>query len=343
MKNFQYYRPSTPEAAVGLLGKTWGKVELLAGGTDLLDLQKEHVAEPDKVVSLSGLGKDFQKIEVRWPPGTHPPTAVIGAGAKLADIAADGELKRAYPALAATAGMIGGPQIRNMGTLGGNLCQRNRCWYFRDEHVTCLLKGGDRCFALNGENRNHAVFTTGQKCVIVHPSTLAPVLIALHATAEVQGPGGKRKVELEELFRAPTSSEREHKLSPDEMVLSVTFAGRVPGQLWRFGSASYEVRQKSSWDWPAVQAAVAVPHKEGKVQDARIVLGHVAPTPIVCDKAAKMLDGKEITEETATAVGKACTEGAKPLSQNEYKVRLIEVAVKRALLLAAGKKPYWEA
>jgi xanthine dehydrogenase YagS FAD-binding subunit len=344
MKNFTLYRPSTPEQAVGLLGKAWGPVELLAGGTDLLDLQKEHIAEPDKVVSLSALGQALRQDKLTWPPGTQPPPVTLGAGLTLAEIAAHKELKRAYPALTTAAGMIAGPQIRNMGTLGGNLCQRNRCWYFRDEPTRCLLKGGDKCFALTGENRYHAVFATGHKCVIVHPSTLAPVLIALNATAEVLGPKGKRTVELTKFFSAPSKAgEREHTLAPDELLLSVSFAGRVPGQVWRFGTASYEVRQKLSSDWPLVQAVAAVPHRDGKVQDVRIVLGHVAPTPVVCDKAAAQLDGKEITEETATAAGRACVEGAKPLAQNEYKVRLIEVAVKRALLLAAGKKPYWEA
>src|SRR5205823_3437187 len=129
----------------------------------------------------------------------------------------------AYPALTTAAGMIGGPQIRHMGTLGGNLCQRNRCWYFRDEHVHCLLKGGERCFALDGENQYHAVFTQGHRCVIVNPSTLAPALIALGATAEVQGPGGRRTIEVGRLFRAPTGpNERETVLAPNDLVLSVT-------------------------------------------------------------------------------------------------------------------------
>src|SRR5262249_56545312 len=125
--------------------------------------------------------------------------------------------------LTTAAGMIGGPQIRNMGTLGGNLCQRNRCWYFRDEHTVCLLKGGNRCFALDGENQYHAIFTQGHRCVIVHPSTLAPVLIALGATAEVLGPKGKRTLSLDKFFHAPgTAAEREHVLAPNELVLSVT-------------------------------------------------------------------------------------------------------------------------
>src|SRR5262249_21819070 len=154
---------------VGLLDSKWGTTELLAGGTDLLDLQKEYVAQPEKVISLSGI-PDLAGIDIKSKNGVK-----ISAGTKLADIAEHPDLRKLFPALTQAVEDIGGPQIRNMGTLGGNLCQRNRCWYFRDEHVHCLLKGGDKCYALDGENRYHAVFTRGHKCVIVSPSTLAPV------------------------------------------------------------------------------------------------------------------------------------------------------------------------
>jgi xanthine dehydrogenase YagS FAD-binding subunit len=333
MKNFTYYRPKTVEEAVGLLGTTWGKTELLAGGTDLLDLQKEYIAQPEKVVSLSGVGPYGTTVEE-----TKPPRIMLGAGIKLADIAADRDIKRECPALATAAGMIGGPQIRNMGTLGGNLCQRNRCWYFRDEHVNCLLKGGGKCFALDGDNRYHAVFTKGHPCVIVHPSTLAPVLIAMGATATVQGPKGKRTVEVARMFQAPQdATQREHVLAPNDILTVVEIVPR------RGKNASYEVRHKQSYDWPLVQAAVAYSDDGGKAKDVKIVLGHVAPTPHVAEAAARALEGKEVNEESAAAAGKAATEGAKPLGRNEYKLKLIEVAVKRAVLLAAGKKPYWEA
>src|SRR6516225_494995 len=195
MKNFTYYRPTSADQAVGLLDNKWGTSELLAGGTDLLDLQKEYVAQPDKVVSLG---------QVEGLAGIKPGDdgVVIGAATKLAEIADHAELRQLFPSLTTAAGDIGGPQIRNMGTLGGNLGQRNRCWYFRDEHVQCLLKGGEKCFATDGENRYHAVFTEGHQCVIVHPSTLAPALIALGATAEVLGAKGKRTIELAKFFQA---------------------------------------------------------------------------------------------------------------------------------------------
>jgi xanthine dehydrogenase YagS FAD-binding subunit len=332
MKNFTYYRPKAAEEAVALLDAKWGTAELLAGGTDLLDLQKEYIAQPDKVISLGGL--NLSGVEVGNGKAT------IAAGTKLADIAAHAELVQHFPALTMAARQIGGPQIRNMGTLGGNLCQRNRCWYFRDEHVDCLLKGGDKCYALDGENRYHAIFTQGHNCVIVNPSTLAPGLIALGASAEVLGPNGKRTIGLDKFFQAPlpkTDKDREHVLAPNELVLSVT----IP--LEGMKSASYEVRHKQAYDWPLVQAAVAFKLDGDKATGVRIILGHVAPTPRIAENAAQALEGKAINEETAAAAGKAAAEGAKPLAQNGYKVKLVEVAVKRALITAAGLKRYWEA
>jgi len=336
MKNFTYYRPTTVEQVVAMLDGTYGATELLAGGTDLLDLQKEYVAQPDKVVSLGGLGKEFREIVVKPMVGAGMPiSAEIGAGATLAEIAEHKQLREFFPALTTAAGEIGGPQIRNMGTLGGNLCQRNRCWYFRDEAVPCLLKGGRKCYATDGENQYHAVFTQGHKCVIVNPSTLAPALVALGATAEVVGPKGKRTIGLDKFFRAPEdATHREHVLAANELLTKVSL---VSGP----ASASYEVRHKQAYDWPLVQAVVAFKLEGGKATNARVVLGHVAPTPHVATAAAKALEGKAVTEDTAAAAGKAATEGAKPLSGNAYKLKLIEVAVKRAALLAAGAKPYW--
>jgi xanthine dehydrogenase YagS FAD-binding subunit len=335
MKNFTYYRPSTPEQAVALLDDKWGSTELLAGGTDLLDLMKEYVAQPSKIVATMHWGAG---TEVK--AGSRIVGGKIDAGATLADIAENPHLRKEYPALTTAAGSIGGPQIRNMGTLGGNLCQRNRCWYFRDEHVQCLLKGGKKCFATDGENRYHAVFTEGHQCVIVHPSTLAPALIALNAKADVLGPKGKRTIEVAKFFHAPNSDkDREHVLAPNELVLDVT----IPDGGANFKNASYEVRHKQAYDWPLVQAAVAFKLDGGKATGVKIVLGHVAPTPIVAEDAAKALEGQTVTEGTATEAGQAAVKGAKPLSQNAYKLKLIEVAVKRAVLTAAGAKKYWEA
>jgi xanthine dehydrogenase YagS FAD-binding subunit len=330
MKNFTYFRPTTAEQAVGLLENRWGNTELLAGGTDLLALQKDYVAQPARVVSLGGASR------VGITAGAQG--LEIGAGTTLAAIAADAQVRRDFPALASAAAEIGGPQIRNMGTLGGNLCQRNRCWYFRDEHVTCLLKGGARCFAIEGENQYHAIFTTGHRCVIVSPSTLAPPLIALGATATILGPNGRRQLELANFFRAPSSqTEREHVLAPNEVVLTVAIPTRG------LANADYEVKHRQAHDWPLVQASVAFARNGDRATGVKIVLGHVAPTPHTAEAAARAVEGQAVTEATATAAGRAAAEGSMPLSRNDYKVKLVEVAVKRALMMAAGLPRYWEA
>jgi xanthine dehydrogenase YagS FAD-binding subunit len=332
MKNFTYFRPASPEQAVALLENRWGNTELLAGGTDLHDMQKEYIAQPARVVSLTGIGA-LGTIQI------DNAVARIGAGAKLSAIAEHPRLKELFGALTTAAGEIGGPQIRNMGTLGGNLCQRNRCWYFRDEHTPCLLKGGQRCFALDGENKYHALFAQGHRCVIVNPSTLAPALIALGASANILGPKGKRTTDLAKFFKAPAGpADREHTLEPNEMVLDVTIPVRT------LASASYEVRHKQAYDWPLVQAAVAFAggRNGAKATGVKIVLGHVAPTPHIAEAAARALEGREITDVSAAAAGRAAAEGAKPLTQTAYKIKLVEVAVKRALLSAAGLKRYWE-
>lgn len=333
MKNFTYYRPTSLEQAVGLLEARFGNTELLAGGTDLLDLQKEYVAQPTRVVSLGGID--------RFGGVSRDDNALsIGAGTTLAAIAESEPVRSEFPALADAASEIAGPQIRNMATLGGNLCQRNRCWYFRDEPSPCLLKGGARCSALDGENKYHAIFTQGQRCVIASPSTLATALIALGASATVRGPAGERVVELAKFYRAPNAAgEREHNLAANEIVVKVT----IPRQ--RLVNASYEVRQKLSSDWPIVQASVAFQggRAGAKATAVRVVLGHVAPVPYVAEAAQRALENRELTMAAIDAASTAATEGAKPLSQNGYKIRLAQVAVKRALVIAAGMKRYWEA
>lgn len=334
MKNFTYFRPTTAEQAVALLEARWGNTEMLAGGTDLLALQKEYIAQPGRVVSLNGIA-GLKTVAVGQQSVT------IGAGVTLAMIADHPDLRRLFPALTSAAGDIAGPQVRNMGTLGGNLCQRNRCWYFRDEHSPCLLRGGNRCSAIEGENKYHAIFTANHRCVIASPSTLATGLIALGATAEILGPQNRRRtVELARFFNAPTGpNDREHNLAANELVTSVSIPVRG------LNNAAYEVRQRQVTDWPIVQAAVAFTggRNNAKATNVKIVLSHVAPTPVIAEAAARAVENRTITEATAAAAGRAAVEGAKPLAQNGYKVRLVEVAVKRALLIAAGLPRYWEA
>lgn len=343
MNNFIYYQPTHVQQALPLLEERWGVAELLAGGTDLLDRLKDYVSSPQKVISLTAIQGPFREISAIPNPSGGPPQVTVGAGVKLADIA-ESKLLRDYPALTTAAAQIAGPQIRNMGTLGGSLCQRNRCWYFRDEHIQCLLKGGRKCYAQEGENQFHAIFTQGHPCVMVHPSTLAPPLIALGAVAQIAGPKGTRELPLEKMFQAPSKPEqREHTLAPNEILLSVTFGGVPLPSGPRLANASYEVKQKETSDWPLVQASVAFVHlgPGNRASKVRIVLGHVAPVPLLSPEAAQELEGKEVNEKTATAAAEAAVAGARPLSQNAYKIPMLKAAVKRAILLAAGFKPYW--
>ena len=191
-------------------------------------------------------------------------------------------------------------------------------------------------FALDGENQYHAVFTQGLKCVIVHPSTLGAALVALGQRQKCKGRKA-RTLKLAEFFQNPASAkDREHVLDPNEWSSPCRF------RTGREEEASYEVRHKQAYDWPLVQAAAAFAQQGGRATGVQIVLGHVAPTPIVSAAAAKAVEGKEVNESTAAMAGKAAAESAKPLAQNGYKVKLVEVAVKRALLTAAGAKKYWE-
>jgi xanthine dehydrogenase YagS FAD-binding subunit len=334
MRNFTYFRPTTVEQAVGLLEQRFGNTELLAGGTDLHALQKNYIAQPARVVSLNAV-KGFAGIEEVNAGNAR--SFRIGAGTTLAAIAGHAGLRQNFPALTSAAGEIAGPQIRNMGTLGGNLCQRNRCWYFRDEHVNCRLKSGNTCFAIDGENQYHAIFTQGHPCVIASPSTLAPALIVLGATADVVGPNGRRTVQMAQFYRAPSNNnDREHVLAANEVVASVSIPVRG------LANGSYEVRQRIAIDWPLVQCSVAYQVNDGKTMDAKVVLSQVAPTPHVAEAAARALNGQAVTEATATAAGRAAIEGNKPLSRNSYKLKLVEVAVKRAVMTAANLKRYWE-
>lgn len=319
MKAFAYQSPASIDDAISALGSEWGAVDVLAGGTDLLSLMKEGLATPDTVVNIKAI-KELAGFEI----GNDHIT--IGATATLAEIGNHSAVKKHLPALAAAAAAIGGPQIRNMGTLGGNLCQRPRDWYYRNGLQTEKRE----------EDQYGAVFPI-DGLTYVAPSTLAPPLIAYGATVQIQGPEGQRSVPVEKFFTVSKlgATERETVLKPNEIVLGV----KVPVN-GGVQSADYEVRERDSHDWPLVQASVALSLDGGTVTKANIVLGHVSPLPHRATEAEKALVSKALTEETAAEAGKAAAAGAKPGHKNAYKVTLIQVAVKRALLEAIGKV-YW--
>jgi xanthine dehydrogenase YagS FAD-binding subunit len=292
---------------------------LKAGGVDVLDRMKEGLETPDRLVSISHLpGHDF--IEVG-------PPARIGALATLARLDEHAELRRMYPALADAAGGAATPQIRNMATLGGNLAQRPRCWYFRSDDFTCRKKGGTECFAQEGENRFHAIFDT-DVCCCVHASATATALLAYGAKLETVTPKGKRTIALEDFFVAPKEDAlRENRLADGEIIETVVIPAPVPGSK----SVYKKLKEKESFDWPLVEACVAVAVSGGKISNARVVLGSVSPVPRRAIEAEKVLVGAAPTPQTIARAAQAAVHGATPLSQNAHKVRMARVMVERAL------------
>jgi xanthine dehydrogenase YagS FAD-binding subunit len=327
MRAFEFAAPTSKDQVSALLGKSWGEVEVLAGGTDLVSLMKDEVTTPRRLVNIKGieelrgvsLGKDVLSI---------------GALTTLAEIAEDAKIKELYPTLAEAANDAASPQIRNLATLGGNLCQRPRCWYFRSGHGL-LAQGADgKSLVLEGDNRYHAILGNDGPAYFVSPSTVAPVLIAYQAKVLIQGPKATRQIALENFFVIPkTEQEREHNLKPDEIVTEVLLPGKAPGPIH---AAAYEVRQKAAFDWPYATAAVVLTTNGDTVSSARVVLGHVAPVPWLSDEAAQALVGKKVTAETADAAAKAAVAKAKSLGRNSEKIMLARVAVKRAILKAGG-------
>jgi len=323
MKPFAYVNPTNEKDAVAALAPEFEKSLPLGGGQDLLARMKDYVTQPDRIVNVKGA------LEATVTPDGGG--LRIGAAMKMIDVAEHADIARLYPAVAAAAIEVGTPQIRNQGTVGGNLNQRPRCWYFRNEEFQCLKKGGATCFSITGENQFHAIFGGGPS-FIVHPSSLAVPFVAYGATFRVLGPAGERLVPAAEYFTPPTRNVRvENVLAPNEVLTHVILP--APGNL---KSGHYEVRYKTSHDWPIAFATVLLAMAGTTVQSARVVMGAVAPIPWRSPAAEQALTGKTITEATATAAAEAALQGATPLSQNAYKIQVAKTAVKRAILRAAG-------
>ena len=324
MQAFEYANPTTLKDAAGLLGNKWGEADVLAGGTDLLSLMKEYVQSPKRVVNI----KNIKELG-----GIHASKGGLRIGATVTfdQLAENPAVRKDFPALAAAAMGVSSPQIRNMGTVGGDLCQRPRCWYFRAGYGLLAMDKG-KPLVPNGENKYHAILGNSGPAYFVSASSLGPALVALGAKIKLVSASGSREVDAAKFFVIPSAEgAREIALLPNEILTEINIPGGMK-------NATYEVRQKEALDWPLAAASVAVKMNGATVSSARIVLGHVAPTPWDAAQAAQMLTGKSITEETAAEAAKAALAGATPLSQNAYKVQLARVAVKRALLEVAGKK-----
>ncbi|HXF04143.1 MAG TPA: xanthine dehydrogenase family protein subunit M [Blastocatellia bacterium] len=324
MRPFEYAHPTTKEQAVALLASAWGDTEILAGGTDLLALMKDDIVRPKRVVDIKGI-KELQGISYSASRGLR-----IGALVTLQELLDHPEARR-YPALVAAAEGVRSPQIRNRGTVGGDLCQRPRCWYFRAGFGLLARDESGRSLVLEGDNRYHAILGTDGPAYFVNPSSLAPALIAYGARVRIFGPRGAREVPLEAFYRAPRSeTEREYDLRSNELVTEVLIP--PPTNLV---SATYEVRQREALDWPLATASVALRMSGQRIESARVVLGHVAPVPWRSAEAERVLVGKTMSDALADEAARAAVAPAKPLSQNAYKIQLARVAVKRALVQAA--------
>jgi xanthine dehydrogenase YagS FAD-binding subunit len=328
MRAFEYASPTTKEQAVGLLGSSSADAEILAGGTDLLALMKDSIVSPKRLVNI----KDIQ--ELRGITVGSDRSLRIGALVTIQELADDSRVRSAFPVVAKTAGEIAGPQIRNMGTVGGNLCQRPRCWYYRAGYGLLATDKTGEPLVPAGDNRYHAILGNAGPAYFVSPSTLGTLFIALGGTVRLFGPKGKRELPVEKFFVIPQSeSDREHDLMPNEIVTEI-----VLPPLAGVKAATYEVRQKEAMDWPLALASVALTLNGNKVRSARVVMGYVAPVPWRSKEAEEALVGKIITEDTAKAAGDAAVSSAKSLGRNAYKIQLARVAVKRAVLAAGGAK-----
>lgn len=334
MKAFEWINPATINEAVQSLGVTGSSRDIddaprpIAGGQDLITTMKEYTSRPSRVVNLKSI-RGLDRITADAKGGL-----TIGALVTLNQLEEHATIRKSFPALAEAAHSVATPQIRNLGTVGGNLCQRPRCWYFRIEEIVCLKKGGSQCYAASGENKYHAIIAGGPS-FIVHPSDLAPVLLALGARVTVVGAAGKQVIPLDKFFTLPSEGNirRENVLKNDDIITEIY----VPPSPFAATSTYLKFKERESLDFALAAVAAAVQLGANKtVKDARIVLGGVAPIPWRVPAAEKFLVGKTLTSEVMTEAGKIALAEAQPLEKNAYKIPLTQTLVRRALAKAGG-------
>src|SRR5207248_8175920 len=289
MERFEYAHPTTQREAIGLLGANWNDAAVLAGGTDLISLMKEYVVSPKRIVNI----KNVEGLN-----GIHSNAegVTLGSLVTMDELVENETIRAEFPALTQAAEGITSPQIRAMGTVGGELCQRPRCWYFRNGYGLLAKDENGKSLVPEGENRYHAILGNSGPAYFVNPSSLAPALIALDAKLLLVGAKGQREVSAADFFVIPkTDNQRENVLQPNEVLSNIV----IPASSRGLRSATYEVRHKTALDWPLAAAAVAVKLDGGKVTAAKIVLGHVAHIPWQAQDAAKELTGQPINESVA--------------------------------------------
>lgn len=324
MRPFDYDRAASVQEAVR--AAAGHAAQFIAGGTTLLDLMKLDVMRPERLVDITGIGEDRIESTAR---GLR-----LGAMARMADVAADEDIRRDYPVVAQSLDLAASQQLRNMARLGGNLLQRTRCPYFRDTSWAECNKRvpGSGCAAIQGVNRQHAVLGTSDACIATYPGDFAQALIALDATLDIIGPGGARTMPVSELHRLPDAEpHRETRLGPGEIITAID----VPAGPWTRRSLYLKIRDRESFAFALASAAVALDIADGTVREARIALGGVATVPWRARAAEAALKGKPLDEAAAEAAAQAAFASARPQRHNAFKVDLGRRTLVRALLQTA--------
>ena len=317
----ELFQPGTVDDALALLAEHGSDAWVYAGGLDTLDWFKDRVKRPKVVVDIGGIDS---LREIR----TTADGIEIGAMARLIDVVNNADIQAQFPALALSAKSAASPQIRNVGTIGGNIGQDTRCWYYRDGW-TCYRAGGNICYASppTAMNREHCILGAS-RCVAVNPSDTAPVLVALEAEMVVRRGSAERVIPAEEFFVGPEIDiERMTALEPGDLLMSI----RIPSK-WAGARVYFEkVRDRDSWDFPLVNVATAVKESGGSIEDARVVVNGVAPTPVRLTAVESAIIGQSMNEQTAERAGNVAIQGVAPLTHNGFKVNLMKNLVKRSI------------
>lgn len=329
MRPFAYERPETVAEAMTMLATSEQmnpQVRPLAGGTDLLTLIKSDIVTPDTLIDIKRIADLDDRIE------TTATGVTIGALTTLAQLERSETIRGSWGALAGAAEQAATPQLRNMATIGGNVLQRPRCWYFRDSDISCWLKGGDACPAREGENSHHAIFQESP-CVAVHPSDSASALIALDAVVRIRGTASEREIPIADFFTTPTSDHRrENQLAPGELILGFHLPAPAAGTR----SVYLKAMDRKVWAFALIGVAASVTVESGQISDARVVLGGVAPIPHRLTAVESALRGEAPDAALFSRAAELGLEGSEPLSQNGYKVDLARTLIQRALVAATS-------
>ena len=321
MKKFAYVNATSVDTVPSLLGRRFGQAQLLAGGTDLVGELKDYIATPDRVVNLKSISElNYIRQE---DDGLK-----IGPLTTLTDVESSDLIDRQYSVLQQAMSVIASPQIRNVGTIGGNICQRPRCWYYRSEDFDCLKKGGDTCYAVRGVNRYHAIIGGGP-CYIVHPSDAAVALMALNASVKIMGQRGAREELLDDFFLLPEMNVmRENGLRANDFVTEIV----VPTPKPNTKGIYIKVRERDAIDFAMASVAVNMTMSGNTCQEASVVLGGVAPAPWRVPDVEQFLQGKQITETVAAQAAQMALQEADPMTDNEYKVEMTQNIVSQAIM-----------